>query len=150
MKKRLFTRPLVSLCALSLALAACSFTPKAAVEHISLTAQLGANGNHATAVDFVFIYDTAAETLLPQSGLEWFAGKSALLANLANRVDVVSLQVPPAQQWNVSLPKRHHKAVGVFSFANTLNKDGQARTTLTPYRRVSMVLAPDTVLFENE
>lgn len=126
-------------------LAACSSAPKTKVNHIGVIAEVNANHNMATALDIVFVYDEAAAALLPRTGPEWFERKAALAGALASAIDVVSLQVPPAMKLDVPMPKNSGKAIGVYSYANYLDPAGQAMTNLTPFREITIGLAPDRI-----
>lgn len=116
--------------------------PTTSLSALRVVSQPGANLDSATAVDLVFVYDTTTVALLPQTGPDWFARKAALENGLGTSIDVVALQVPPATVINVSIPKRHGKAVAVYGFAQYLAKDGQGRIDLTRYRRPVLWLAP--------
>lgn len=126
-------------------LAACSSTPKTKVKRIDVVAEVNANRNMATAIDIVFVYDEAAAALLPRTGPEWFERKAALVSGLANAIDVVSLQVPPAMKFDVPMPKNRSKAIGVYSYANYVEPAGQPMGNLTPFRDITIGLAPDRI-----
>ena len=109
--------------------------PTTNVASIRVAAPPGANLNSATALDLVFVYNTPNVAMLPSTAPEWFAQKASLQSGLAQGIDVVSLQVPPATVIDpVALPKRYGKAVAVFAFANYLSKDGQARSDVTAFK----------------
>lgn len=127
-------------------LCACS-TPKTEVATIQVIAETGANQNTATALDIVFVYDTNAASMLPQTGPDWFDKKAALISGLAASIDVVPLQVPPATTFTVPLPARHAKAIGVYSFPNYLAAAGQPRANLTPYKQPTIRLTADNVVY---
>jgi type VI secretion system protein len=128
-------------------LAACSTTPETAIGSIQVVAELGANQDVATALDIVFVYDTTSAGLLPKSGPDWFDKKASLMAGLATGIDVVSLQVPPITTVDVPLPKRAKKAIGVYSYANYITAAGQPMGNLTPYKTMTIRLAPDRVTY---
>lgn len=115
---------------------------------IKVVAEISANQNTATAIDIVFVYNNSAVALLPKTGPEWFEQKSALMLSMASNIEVVSLQVPPATLVNASLPMKHEKAIGVYSFVNFLSADGQAMGNLTPYKDMVIWLTPDNVLYK--
>ncbi|MGO4702999.1 hypothetical protein [Dyella sp. 2RAB6] len=111
-------------------------TPTTTLSSVRVAAPPGANLNSAVQLDLVFLYDTKNEAMLPNTGPEWFAQKTALINGLGTSVDVVHLEIPPAQVIDpVPLPKRAGKAVGVYAFANYLSADGQARADLTKFKR---------------
>lgn len=115
--------------------------PKSPLQELRVVTLAGANSNSATAIDVVFIYDDLTLTLLPKTGPEWFANKTALLAATTLSVDVVSLQVQP--DWaldGVLLPKRHKQAVAIYSYANYITPGGQPVGKLTPYKCVQLML----------
>ncbi len=115
------------------------------LDTLQVAAQPGANLNAATALDVVFVYDPTALTLLPQTGPDWFANKPALENGLGRSADVLKLEIIPATLTDAPLPKRHGKAIVVYSFANYLAKDGQARVDLTRYRHPVIWLTPTQI-----
>lgn len=117
---------------------------------IQVVAEVNANQNTATAIDFLFVYDSDVLPLLPQNGPAWFAAKSALQLSLATRIEVVSVQVPPAKVLSVALPSQHSKAVGIYAFVNYLSVAGQPVGNLTPYRQMMIWLSPSTVTYKGE
>ncbi|WP_338847058.1 hypothetical protein V8J88_25245 [Massilia sp. W12] len=133
---------------LLLALAACKSLAPTKLLQIKIAAELNANQNIATAIDIVFAYDENAVKIMPKSGPEWFSQKTALLNGLANSVDVVALQVPPATIVEVALPARYQQAVGVYSFANYVDPSGQPVGNLTPYKSMTIWLKPNTVTYQ--
>jgi type VI secretion system protein len=139
---------LIPLFVLLSALAGCSSAPpKTAIGSIKIVAETGANQNTATALDIVFVYDTTSASLLPKTGPDWFDKKAALMNGLAKGVDVVSLQIPPAMIVDVPLPKRYDDAIGVYSFANYIDAAGQPVGNLTPYKKMTIRLTPDNVVY---
>lgn len=111
-------------------------TPATTLSSVRVAAPPGANLNSAVQLDLVFLYDIKNAAMLPKTGPEWFAQKSALSNGLGPSIDIVHLEVPPAQVIDpVPLPKRAGKAVGVYAFANYLAADGQPRADLTQFRR---------------
>lgn len=135
-------------CLLALLAACSSGPPKTALKGIQLIAESEANsGVLATAVDVVFVYDSATASLLPKSGPDWFARKAALMNSLATGIDVVSIEIPPAKVYDVPLPARASKAIGVYSFANYLSAGGQAMGNLTPFKTMTIRLGPDAVVY---
>lgn len=129
-------------------LAACSSSPpKTEVKSIHVVAEADANSNTATALDIVFAYDITSVGMLPKTGPEWFDKKAALVSGLATGIDVVALQVPPALSFEVLLPERHSKAIAVYSYANYLESAGQPLGNLTPYKKMTIRLTPDNVVY---
>lgn len=109
---------------------------------LRVAAPPGANLNSAVALDIVFVYDTTSAAMLPKSGPEWFDQKAALQSGLGQKIDVVSLQIPPATVIDpVKLPDKAGKAIAVYGFANYQAKDGQARSDMTAYRHAVVWLA---------
>lgn len=134
-------------------LAGCSWlgwSKSAAVSQIKVVAEVGANQNAATQLDIVFVYDSNVVAMLPTTGPDWFQKKEALMAGLANGLDVVSLQVPPATLASASLPKRHGKAIDVYAYANYLSAAGQPKGNITPYKNVTIWLTPTTVIYKSQ
>ncbi|RDU94732.1 hypothetical protein [Trinickia dinghuensis] len=132
-------------------LAACSwlgFSKHAAVSQIKVVAQVDADQNAATQLDIVFVYDNSVLGLLPSTGPDWFQKKDALISGLANDIDVVSLQVPPATVAGPTLPKRHGKAIAVYVYANYLSPAGQAKGNITPYKNVTIWLTATTIQYK--
>lgn len=118
----------------------------ASLKALRVVAQPGANLDSATALDLVFIYDSASAALLPKTGPAWFEQKASLLNGLGRGADVVPLQLPPATViGRVALPERHAKAISVFGFANYLSPDGQGRLDLTRYHEPVIWLAPSRI-----
>jgi len=128
-------------------LTACNTPKPTAVDSIEVLAEVGANGNSATALDIVFVYDVNAGALLPKNGVEWFEKKKALIADLADGIDVVAVEIPPATTLTLPLPPRYKKSIGVVSFANYLSASGQMAGNLTPYKRIAIRLAPDNIVY---
>lgn len=118
------------------------------LKKIQVIAEINANQNTATAIDVVFVYDNDTISVLPKTSPEWFEKKDALMLSLATHIEVVSLQVPPATLADVDLPARHTKAVGVYTYVNYLTAGGQAVGNLTPYKTMSIWLAPTTVVYK--
>jgi len=136
------------LIAFALLAAGCgSAPPTTDLTRIDVVAQAGANQNSATALDIVFVFDANSAALLPKTGPDWFARKAALVDGLATGIAVVSLQVPPAMTLSVALPKHHAKAIGVYSYANYIEPAGQAMANLTPFRRMTIGLAPGRIVY---
>jgi type VI secretion system protein len=138
---------LFSLIALTLLAACSSSPPKTEIKNIHVVAETDANTNTATALDIVFAYDTTSAGMLPKTGPEWFDKKAALISGLATGIDVVTLQVPPAMSFEVPLPERHRKAIAVYSYANYLESAGQPMGNLTPYKKMTIRLTPDNVVY---
>jgi type VI secretion system protein len=124
--------------------------PKSPLQELRVVTLAGANSNSATAIDVVFVYDELTLTLLPKTGPEWFANKTALLAAATLSVDVLSLQVQP--DWvldGVALPRRHKQAVAIHSYANYITPGGQPVGKLTPYKCVQLMLGADGIGYVN-
>lgn len=122
--------------------------PRTEIEQITVSTDIAANAGNATMLDIVFVYDPAAPALLPKTGPAWFQQKAALENALANGIDVVALQIPAASpNFDVALPKRASKAIGVYAYANYLSEDGQAVANLTPWRRARIHLLPKTIAY---
>ncbi len=136
---RLFASSAVTLVALLAAAFAAALAgaaePVSAVRSVRVVADVAANGNTATALDLVFVYDTAAVAVLPNNGPAWFAQRAALRSALGAQIEVVSLQVPPATVIEqVPLPKSARRARVVLCFVNFTGPAGQAVGDLTAYR----------------
>jgi type VI secretion system protein len=133
--------------ALALALAACaSKPPPTPLRQLQVLADADANGTSGTQLDLVFVFDTAADKDLPADSASWFANKPALLANLATSVKLVPLQVPaPYSLPAAPLPAGYATAIGVYSYASYVSKDGQPRCKLTPYTSVTLQLKNDHI-----
>lgn len=138
---------LISLFVLLSTLVGCSTPPKTAIGSIEVVVESGANQNTPTALDIVFVYDTTSAGLLPTTGPDWFDKKAALLNGLATGIDVVSLQFTPATIYNVALPKRYNDAIGVYSFSNYIDAAGQPRGNLTAYKKMTIRLTPDNIVY---
>jgi len=138
---------LISLFVLLSTLVGCSTASKTAVGSIQVVVENGANQNTTTALDIVFVYDTTSAGLLPKTGPDWFDKKAALLNGLATGIDVVSLQAAPGTIVNVLLPKRHNDAIGVYSFSNYIDAAGLTRGNLTAYKKMTIRLTPDNVVY---
>jgi type VI secretion system protein len=121
-------------------------TPTTTLSSVRVAAPPGANLNSAVQLDIVFLYDAASAAMLPKTSPEWFGQKVALLNGLGQAIDVVHLEVPPAQVIDpVTLPRRAGKAVGVYAYANYLTKEGQARAALTRFHRAVVWLGATQV-----
>jgi type VI secretion system protein len=122
--------------------------PKTEIKQITVSTDIAANAGNATMLDIVFVYDPAAAAQLPKNGPAWFQQKAALENALASGIDVVALQIPAASpNFNVALPKRASKAIGVYAYANYLSEEGQAVANLTPWRQANIHLLPKTVAY---
>lgn len=119
--------------------------PVIATEKIQIVAEFDANQSSATVVDLVFAYDKAALGVLPKTGPSWFVSKYALARALATDIDVVSFDVAPGMQIDVSLPARSRSAVAVYSYANYLHPAGQAVGSLSPSRAIVIRLQRDHI-----
>lgn len=115
------------------------------MQQVRIVAEANANGDAATAIDLVFVYDPAVAQALPLSGPDWFARRSALRDGLGNALDVVSLQLPPGTVVEPELPGRHGHAIAVYGYADYRASAGQARMNLTAYTRVELQLGPASV-----
>lgn len=138
--------------AFSIFLSSCSlmkyFSNPNSLEAIQLVSEVNANQNSATEIDVIFVYEKDALSVLPKTAPEWFSKKAALGLSLATAIDVVSLQVPPATLANIELPKRHKKAIGIYSFVNCLDVSSQAVGNLTPYKKMTIWLTPVNVIYK--
>ncbi|HYD80201.1 MAG TPA: hypothetical protein VEC06_10365 [Paucimonas sp.] len=132
-----------------MALSGCG-TPKTKISSIEVIADAAANQHSATALDIVFVYDTNSAALLPKTGPEWFEKKDALVAGLAKAIDVVSLEVPPAMTLAAALPDGYAKAIGVYSYANYIAPKGQPMGNLTPFKKITIRLMPETVVYSGD
>lgn len=125
--------------------------PRTSLRQITVRADIAANESSATMLDIVFVYDEASMAQLPKTGPEWFAKKDALQKSLVTSIEVVALQVPAASaDFQVSLPSRASKAIGVFVLANYLAADGQPIANLTPWRQATIHLLPRTITFSGK
>ena len=109
------------------------YGPTTNLRSVELVADIDANQYMATHVDLVFIYDKAAQPLLPKTAPDWFANRDALKAGLANGIAVLEMQIVPGQVNRPVLPRGYGKAIGVYSYASYSVADGQAVGNLTPY-----------------
>ena len=134
-----------ALCSL---LSCCSTLPPTRLKSILISAEIDANQDTATAIDFVFVYNRDAIPFLPKTGPAWFAQKFLIQSSLASNIDVVSVEIPPSTNVDVPLPSRHGKAIAVYSFVNYINVNGQYAGNLTSYEDVQIVLTPNTVLYK--
>ena len=124
--------------------------PNSPLEMVQVSAEIGANEDTATAIDIVFVYDSAALAVLPKTGPLWFANKADLQAGLGPAIDILSLQVLPASVLTAPvLPHRHAAALGVYSFVDFLDSAGQAQGNLSTFRCVAIVLAPTAVKYQH-
>ena len=121
---------------------------QADIDWIQVIAEPGANRNTATALDIVFIYGQDVADMLPDNGPDWFKQKAKLLKLFPDGIDLVELQVPPAQIIErVTMPSREDDAIQVIAFANYLDVQGQYPINLTTMRRVIIRLTPGAVSF---
>lgn len=90
---------------------------KVALRSVELSSDQDANARNATSVDLVFVYARSGYAALPRRNADWFASKSALLAQLGDEIKVVSLEVPPAvAAKSVTLPRLSRQAVAVLVY----------------------------------
>lgn len=121
---------------------------KTALREVDVVAQSAANSASATALDLVFVYDSTTAATLPRTGPEWFAQKARLSVALGPKIDVASVQLPAGQSLSpVPLPQRHKKALIVYCYVDFVAPAGQGVADLTTYKRVRIMLAPDTVSY---
>ncbi|OYO27461.1 hypothetical protein [Janthinobacterium sp. PC23-8] len=143
--------PAAMLAALLAITAGCTATaPPTALKSITLVAEVKANGNTATELDIVFIYDSKVLDMMPQLASDWFARKDALMKGLATAIEVVSQGMPPMKVLALPLPKDYARAIAVYGYANTLSTDGQPRCDLTPYQQMALWITPDSVICTNQ
>lgn len=135
--------------AVCIGLTGCGSLPSALTK-VRIVAEAGANHNSATAVDIVFVYDKNADASILHTAPEWFASKSAIVADLATAVDVVAIQIAPAMVSDIELPVRSKKAIAVYCYANYVSARGQTKGNLTPYRYITINLKSDTVTYTPE
>lgn len=120
------------------------------LNQINVVAQIDANQNMATALDVVFVFDKNALSVLPKTGPDWFANKSALLANLASGVAVMSLQIPPASTVSGGpMPNGYKKAIAVYSYANYLSTDGHAMGNITSFKCALLTLSSTQISYSD-
>lgn len=116
------------------------------LDALRVIALAGANRDHATRLDVVFVYDAAVAAQLPKTGPEWFRQKTALLAAYADKLRVTAQELPPLSEADpVPLPPRHDKALAVLAYADYLAPDGQPVIQLTPLRRPLLQLGPEAI-----
>lgn len=113
---------------------ALDYSPTTSLKAVQLAADTDANQDMATAVDIVFVYDKAAQPLLPKTAPEWFANRDALRSGLASGIAVLEIQIVPGQINRPALPGGYGKAVWVYSYASYQAAGGQAVGNLTPYQ----------------
>lgn len=150
-------RSLFLMSALAIALSGCAMVgklfgiePTSPLRQVTVIAELDANSRSATAIDLVFVYDDTALAVLPKTGPEWFANKDTLMAGLALSVDVVRLQVPRGKTVDEApLPRRHRKAVAVYSYANYITPGGQPQGKLTPYKCAQITLGASAISYQS-
>ncbi len=130
-----------------LALSACTSVPTTQLAGVRVVAEVGANQNTGTALDIVFVYDTDANKKMPQTGPEWFAQKNAIKNGAGNKIDIISLEPTPHNIVDVVLPSRASKAIGVYSYANYINPNGQSLGNLTPFKTMTIWLTPTTIVY---
>ncbi|MFL6623234.1 MAG: hypothetical protein ACJ8KA_16280 [Sulfurifustis sp.] len=124
--------------------------PTTRLSAIEVIAEPGANRNSATALDVVFVYDTAVMELLPKTGPAWFQGKAALRTVSPRAFDVVELQLPPAYALKVALPKRSQHALRVMAYANYIAEEGQVALNLTDAKHALIRLKPAAIEYRDE
>ncbi|TJZ62602.1 hypothetical protein [Chitiniphilus eburneus] len=115
--------------------------PRTDLRGLRVLVDTDANNNTATAMDIVLVYSANGIAMLPKTGPDWFTQKTALLATLGPKVDVVSLQLPPAAVVDpVLLPKRYRDAVGIYAFPNYIDAKGQPVLDLTWFNKPTLRL----------
>ena len=115
--------------------------PHAELRTLTVEADPRANLGNATQIDVVVVRDATALAELPKTGPDWFRQRDGLRRSLAQRIEVVSLQVPAASPaFRVDLPDRTRKAAAVQVFANYVAADGWPPISLTAYARASLRL----------
>lgn len=111
------------------------------LRRVLIEAHGNANNDLATAVDIVLIYDAYILPVLPKSAPEWFDKKTSLLAGFSQKIEVISVQIPPASaSVLVQLPKNISKAVSVVSYANYIASEGQLRGHLDTHTCTRIIL----------
>ncbi|MGN2248119.1 hypothetical protein ACFWZ3_15670 [Frateuria sp. GZRR35] len=134
-----------------LALVGCGMTrpqPTSVLSQLGVVAEAGANGDAATALDVVFVYEQQVGPVLPLTGAEWFARRVVYQQTLGAAIDVVSMELPPGTVLNVALPARSRRAVAVYAYVSYLAPAGQPRLSLGSYPRATIRLTPDHVVVE--
>ena len=140
--------------ALSLSLPGCAlgkllFGPDTtSLRAIQVQGLLDANQNMAATVAVVFVYDATALPLLPNKAADWFNNGKSLSNALGNRIDVTSMEVPPARVLDLPLPARYGDALTVYCYVNYIGAD-QGVTDLTAFKRAQIRLLPTSVEYTN-
>lgn len=126
-----------------------SKTPKADLKTLKVVAAADANQDTPTALDVVFVYDATVEQLLPTTAIDWFSKKQVLQGSMGSRIDVVSLQIPPAKIIDeVPLPSKHSKAVYVVIYANYIAKKGQFPINLTGFTNALVKMKSKSISYQ--
>lgn len=156
MKLMQIARHLLLIPALLLALSACNTVakyvpfmgpPRTDLDSLRVTATADANGDVATRLDLVFVYDLSSVDLLPKTSVEWFQQRAQILAAQAEKLEALSLELPPLTDLNpVGLPKRYAKAYRVLAYADYQAKTGQGVLELSPYSRPQLRLEAERIV----
>ncbi len=121
-------------------------TPTTRLKSLQVSADPQANADSATAIDVLFVYDTAVLPLLPADAGAWFRQRDGLRNTLGHAVDVVSLEVPPPYlAAQLRLPARSGRALRVLAYANYLPREGLAPIDVTTYKHVTLKLLADRI-----
>ncbi|WP_295904756.1 hypothetical protein [uncultured Bdellovibrio sp.] len=116
-----------------------------ALNDLNIVAEKGANKNTTTSLDIVMIYDPSVTGTLPKTATDWFARKYQLISDIAGRVEIVSLQIPPGTSVPVPLPARIVNASAVYAYVNYPSKPNQPAANLTRYQKATIYLKPEAV-----
>jgi type VI secretion system protein len=131
---------------LSLTTAGCgSSPPKVDLRSLRIVSLPDANDDSATAVDVVFVMDSAAVPGLPADCLQWFSQRPRWVDGDPGRLKVVSLQLPPGKDVQVTLPPGYEDAVEARIYANYIEKDGQYPVPLSQLKQPLVVLKSGSI-----
>ena len=116
------------------------------LRQVNVRSWCNANRDMATMLDLVVVYPEQPSKPLPVSGPEWFQQKPTLGGQLANEIDVLSLEVPPGcRGFSVRLPGRVENATRVLAFANYVAPGGQLAQDISAFECVELTLLSDHV-----
>lgn len=115
---------------------------------LSVSANMMANQDMATAVDLLFVRDKDLVKKLPTDGLVWFQQRQRWLDNNPGVLTLVSIEIPPEKKIKeVTLPEDWEDSSHVVAYLKYFSKGGQNRLNLTSFKHAYIELGSKDVKF---
>ena len=125
--------------------------PKIRLKKVTLIADKNANGNSATIVDLIFVYEQKVlNTLMNMPARDYFRDKRLLQANYPSMFLTHSWEIPPGQSIiNQDVHTKGNKPLGVILFAD-YTTPGVHRNRLGSEEKIRVILGSDQLQIFHE